>query len=43
VELAATDDAAVNHPNEAEEFGRRAYEVLRWVRITDLQLEVDRQ
>jgi hypothetical protein len=28
-------------PPEAEELGRRAYELLRWVRITDLLVEVD--
>ena len=28
-------------PREAEELGRRAYELLRWVRITDLLVEVD--
>jgi TnpA family transposase len=28
-------------PPEAEELGRRAYEMLRWVRITDLLVEVD--
>ena len=28
-------------PREAEELGRRAYEMLRWVRITDLLVEVD--
>jgi hypothetical protein len=28
-------------PPAAEEFGRRAYEMLRWVRITDLLVEVD--
>src|ERR1700674_213774 len=30
-----------NVPPEAEELGRRAYELLRWVRITDLLVEVD--
>ncbi len=28
-------------PPEADELGRRAYELLRWVRITDLLVEVD--
>ncbi|MBV9172234.1 MAG: hypothetical protein JOZ81_19345 [Chloroflexi bacterium] len=28
-------------PPEAEELGRRAYEMLRWARITDLLVEVD--
>ena len=28
-------------PPEAEELGRRAYELLRWVKITDLLVEVD--
>ncbi|MBV9546376.1 MAG: Tn3 family transposase [Chloroflexi bacterium] len=28
-------------PPEAEELGRRAYEMLRWVRITNLLIEVD--
>jgi hypothetical protein len=28
-------------PPEAEELGRRAYELLRWVRMTDLLVEVD--